>query len=101
MGHMVPANHFDHYAKALHQTNHITNILPQNYKMNRGAWLHTEEIIECIRDIEPLLIYGGPIWEKQAVHIESHSIDIPHKFWKVVFARGSSLFSLFRILFML
>ncbi|CAK0752970.1 hypothetical protein CCP3SC5AM1_1940006 [Gammaproteobacteria bacterium] len=30
--------------------------------MNRGAWLMTEEIIECYRDISNLEVIGGPIW---------------------------------------
>jgi endonuclease G len=40
----------------------MTNILPQAANMNRGAWLQTEEIVECYRDIDELLIIGGVIW---------------------------------------
>lgn len=50
-GHLVPANHLDYSANAIKATNNMTNILPQAANMNRGAWLQTEEIIECYRDI--------------------------------------------------
>jgi endonuclease G len=30
--------------------------------MNCGAWLLTEEITECYRDIDELLIMGGVLW---------------------------------------
>jgi DNA/RNA endonuclease G (NUC1) len=39
----------------------MTNILPQAANMNRGTWLLTEEIIECYRDIDELLVIGGVI----------------------------------------
>ena len=37
-------------------------ILPQSANMNRGAWLLTEEIVECYRDIGELLVIGGVVW---------------------------------------
>jgi endonuclease G, mitochondrial len=72
----------------MHQTFYMTNILPQRHTMNAGAWRHTEEIIECYRSVEPLMVYGGPIWNERAEHIDSHDVDIPEKFWKVVIAQG-------------
>ena len=43
----------------------MTNILPQAANMNRGAWLLTEEITECYRDIDELLVIGGVICQHQ------------------------------------
>ena len=64
-GHLVPANHLDSSELAIKQTNFMTNILPQTANMNRGAWLLTEEIIECYRDISELwllvVLSGGVI----------------------------------------
>jgi endonuclease G len=48
-GHQTLANHLDASDMAIRQTNYMTNILPQTSQMNRGAWLGTEEIIECYR----------------------------------------------------
>ncbi|RNA26212.1 DNA RNA endonuclease NUC1, partial [Brachionus plicatilis] len=60
-GHMVPANHFDHSEQAIMESNFMTNINPQYYTLNRGAWLLSEEIIECLRDVDTLRVYGGAI----------------------------------------
>ena len=69
----------------------MTNILPQAANMNRGAWLQTEEIIECYRDIDELLIIGGVIWGNNPADdffVESHGIKTPDAYWKVV-VRGT------------
>lgn len=90
-GHLVPANHLDHSKKAVWQSNFMTNILPQAANMNRGAWLLTEEITECYRDIESLQIIGGVIWGSNPsddYFLQSHSVRTPDAFWKVII-RGS------------
>ena len=47
-GHLVPYNHMDQSLIASHQTNYMTNILPQTKEMNRGAWYLTEEITRML-----------------------------------------------------
>ncbi|MEI6068783.1 MAG: DNA/RNA non-specific endonuclease [Methylococcaceae bacterium] len=69
----------------------MTNILPQAANMNRRAWLQTEEIIECYRDIDELLIIGGVIWGNNPADdyfVESHSVKTPDAFWNVI-VRGA------------
>lgn len=86
-GHQVPANHLDSSDKAIKQTNYMTNILPQAAQMNRGAWELTEEIIECYRDIDELLVMGGVIWGSNPnddYFLDSHGVETPDAFWKVV-----------------
>ena len=86
-GHQVPANHMDFSAAAIKQSNYMTNILPQAAGMNRGAWLLTEEITECYRDIDELLILGGVIWgdnTEDDYFVESHGVRTPDAFWKVI-----------------
>lgn len=86
-GHLVPANHLDASAEAIKATNTMTNILPQAANMNRGAWLQTEEIIECYRDIDELLVIGGVIWGNNPdddAFLQSHSVQTPDAFWKVI-----------------
>ncbi|MCB1180268.1 MAG: DNA/RNA non-specific endonuclease [Leptospiraceae bacterium] len=90
-GHLVPANHLDHSELAIKQSNFMTNILPQAANMNRGAWLLTEEIVECYRDIEELLVIGGVIWgddPSDDFFEKSHGVKTPDAYWKVVI-RGS------------
>lgn len=86
-GHQVPANHLDASSVAIKQSNYMTNILPQTAQMNRGAWLQTEEIIECYRDIDELLVIGGVIMGNNPADdyfLQSHGVKTPDAFWKVV-----------------
>lgn len=86
-GHLVPANHLDYSASAIKATNTMTNILPQAANMNRGAWLMTEEITECYRDIAELLIIGGVVWGNNSADdyfVKSHEVKTPDAFWKVI-----------------
>ncbi len=86
-GHLVPANHLDTSASAIKATNTMTNVLPQAKKMNRGAWLLTEEIVECYRDIDELLVIGGVIWgnnPEDDYFVKSHGVKTPDAFWKVI-----------------
>jgi endonuclease G len=65
----------------------MTNILPQAANMNRGAWLLTEEIVECYRDIDELLVIGGVVWGNNPADdyfVQSHGVKTPDAFWKVV-----------------
>jgi endonuclease G, mitochondrial len=90
-GHLVPANHLDGSRVAIKQSNYMTNVLPQAANMNRGAWLLTEEIIECYRDIEPLDVWGGVIWGNDVTDdffVGSHGVETPDAFWKVI-VRGN------------
>ena len=96
-GHMVPANHLDYSTAAAKSSNAMSNILPQHYGLNRGAWLLTEEIVECHRDVEPLSVVGGAIYHNldgydNFAHfdnaLESHGVRTPAFYWKVI--RGSS-----------
>ena len=86
-GQLVPANHLDHSRAAIAESNNITNILPQARNMNRGAWLLTEEIIECHRDVGDLRVIGGVIWGHNPHDddfVESHGVETPDYFWKVI-----------------
>jgi endonuclease G len=90
-GHLVPANHLDFSETAIKQSNFMTNILPQAANMNRGAWLMTEEIIECYRDMDELLVIGGVIWgdDPDDDHfIMSHGVATPDAYWKVIIRGG-------------
>lgn len=93
-GHLVPANHLDHLPLGIKQSNFMTNILPQAANMNRGAWLLTEEIIECYRDVEPLTVIGGVIWGNNPdddYFIDSHGVETPDAYWKVVIGKDRAI----------
>jgi len=87
-GHLVPANHMDSDKTAIYESNYMTNILPQAANMNRGAWLKSEEIIECLRVEESLYVLGGAVYDKNYDRYdwfkESHLVDNPSYFWKII-----------------
>lgn len=86
-GHLVPANHLDDSEKALAESCYMINILPQTATFNTGAWQRTEEIIECYRDGDELLVIGGVVCGNDATNdhfVESHGIRTPDACWKVV-----------------
>lgn len=85
LGHQVSANSMDSDAESIHETNFITNILPQTKELNRGAWLQTEEIAQCYRAMNDLEIYGGAIWDEHSnFYFKTHSVFAPSFFYKVI-----------------
>ncbi len=101
-GHCIPSNHLDHSETQIKESNYMINILPQMDKMNRGAWLETEMIIECLRDKEVLTIYGGAVYPTQNQDsvlsarddwfIKSHGVKNPHYFWRIIAADKKGLY---------
>lgn len=86
-GHMVPANHLDHSLEAIKESNYMTNVAPQTVALNRGAWLLSEEIIECWRDNTTLNVFGGVLFTEDTSRdffMASHGIRTPFLNWKVV-----------------
>ena len=75
----------------------MTNVLPQAPNMNRGAWLRTEEITECYRDIEPVTVIGGviggAIWgdNPRTDFVASHGVATPDAFWKVLIRKDRAI----------
>jgi len=94
-GHLVPANHMDGSAAAIAESNYMTNVMPQTATLNRGAWLATEEIIECYRDQQAVQVIGGALWGNNVgddYFVASHGIATPDRYWKVIIlADGQAL----------
>lgn len=61
--------------------------------MNRGSWLRTEEIIECYKNLEPLHVLGGAIWENPMPEaFSSHGLtEIPSHFWKDILRKKRAI----------
>ena len=90
-GHLVMANHMDNDPTTIYESNYMTNILPQAAGFNQagGAWILTEEIIECGRDIANVQkqeTFGGAIFTDTSNDYwwPSHGIRTPEVFWKVI-----------------
>ena len=74
----------------------MTNIVPQLDKLNRGAWLATEETVECYRDQTPLKVLGGAVYGGAAdddYFAASHGTRTPSAFWKVIVGDPNVVFT--------
>lgn len=85
-GHLVTANHMDTTDELMAATFHMTNIVPQRSLLNQGIWQQTEEIAECHRDLAPVQVVGGVVYDDVANDhfVASHGIRTPDWFWKVL-----------------
>ena len=78
--------------------------MPQADRMNRGAWLKTEMMVECWRQIQPLTVFGGgvfiqdettvvPEWglyDRTDWFVDSHYVKNPAYFWKIIVSKETS-----------
>jgi endonuclease G len=85
-GHLVTSNHMDMNNKTIRQANLMSNIAPQASRFNQGIWVATETVVECYRDLAPVQVVGGLIYDDESndYFIESHGIPTPDYFWKVI-----------------
>ena len=90
-GHLVAFNHLDYSEESALDSNQMANILPQHKTMNMGAWKVTEEITECFREFGTLRVIGGATWNEAPRILETHGVDIPDYFWKVIIRGGDSI----------
>ena len=92
-GHLVPANHLDDNEEAYEESYLMTNILPQERHFNQhGAWRETERLIECWREDGPVNVWIGVVWGSDSENdhfVDSHGIETPDAFVKLVYQRGS------------
>ena len=85
-GHLVTANHMDASDALMAATFHMTNVVPQRALFNQGIWQEAEEIAECHRDLAPVQVVGGVLYDDAGNDhfIASHGIRTPDWFWKVL-----------------
>lgn len=86
-GHLVSSNHMDYNAAYLLRANYMSNVVPQVSTFNQGIWLDAENVAECWRDIAPVRVVGGVVYDdpsNDAYFMASHGIATPDWFWKVV-----------------
>lgn len=86
----MPSNQMDHSELAIRQAHYMSNIVPQAAPFNQGIWVRTEEVSECYRDLAPVQVYGGVVYDNPAndFFLESHGIRTPDGFWKTILTTG-------------
>jgi endonuclease G len=88
-GHGVHQNIWDHSKELMEQSNRMSNIVPQQARLNRkgGLWRKTEELTECWRDKGKVTVYGGNLWGEDKTNdhfIKSHGVVTPDYLWKLI-----------------
>jgi len=85
-GHLVASNHMDFDTNYLLRANYMSNIVPQLASVNRGVWKETENITECYRELAPINVIGGVVYNdtKNDFFVQSHGIKSPDFFWKTL-----------------
>lgn len=91
-GHLVTANHMDQSDALISSTFYMTNIVPQRAAFNQGIWADAETIAECYRDLAPVQVVGGQVYDDASndLFLESHGIATPDWFWKVLITTDRS-----------
>lgn len=85
-GHMAPAADMKWSEEAMAQSFYMSNICPQNQKLNRDDWGDLEEACRgWARKYGRVYIVCGPIYDKQnPKRIGKHRVAVPDRFFKVV-----------------
>ena len=85
-GHMAPAADMKWSAKAMEQSFYMSNICPQNQKLNRGDWGDLEEVCrKWAKKYGTVYIACGPIYDKKRPkRIGTNKVAVPDRFFKVV-----------------
>lgn len=85
-GHLVTSNHMDTSSTYIKRANYMNNIVPQVASFNQGIWVKAEEVAECYRDIKPLTVYGGVVYNNAGndYFLYTHGIRTPDYFWKTI-----------------
>ena len=88
-GHMCPAADLKWSSQAMYDSFYMTNVCPQDTRLNGGAWGKLEQKCrEWARRDSSLIIIAGPVLaDRITAHIGPDSdISVPQRFFKIVYA---------------
>lgn len=86
-GHMCPAGDNKWNAKAMHDCFYMTNMCPQEPRLNSGSWKHLEEQCrEWAQKEGSIYIVCGPVYKGKKHHFIGidHKITVPEGFFKAI-----------------
>lgn len=85
-GHMAPAADMKWSKRAMEESFYMSNICPQNRKLNRDDWGTLEEACrQWAKKYGRVYIACGPIYDRpHPLRIGRHQIAVPDRFFKVV-----------------
>lgn len=86
-GHMAPAGDMKWDKKSMRESFYMSNVCPQNRKLNSGAWNRLEEEIRYwVEKDSALIIVTGPVFGENIKRIGKSGVGVPKQFYKIVFA---------------
>ena len=85
-GHMAPAAYMKWCPEAMRESFYMTNIAPQDHKLNSGAWSKLEDKCRqrARRDSAVIIISGPVLTDPIEMHIGASGVAVPSRFFKVV-----------------
>ncbi|MDH6341380.1 endonuclease G [Parabacteroides sp. PFB2-12] len=84
-GHMAPAGDMKWSEKAMRETFYLSNICPQNRKLNQGLWNTLEnKCRQWARDYGSVWIATGPVIEEGMRVMGKNRVGVPTHFYKVI-----------------
>jgi endonuclease G, mitochondrial len=90
-GHMAPAGDFVAAETQMTQSFYLSNMVPQNGEMNRGAWAKLEEATRaCAKSLRSVYIITGPIFDGRARTIGQGRVSVPNSLYKIVVSGDSA-----------
>ncbi len=87
-GHMAPAADMKWSQEAMTESHLLTNIVPQDHKLNSGRWNSLEQKSRTIaRRDSIIIIIAGPVLSDRIVRtIGESEVAVPERFFKVLFS---------------
>lgn len=87
-GHMIPAADVKWNLEAMRASHLLTNICPQDHKLNAGAWATLEgNCRQWARRDSAIIIICGPVlsdYMPRSIGVDGRKIPVPERFFKVV-----------------
>ncbi len=85
-GHMAPAADMKWSADAMKETFYLTNICPQDHKLNIGSWNNLEEKCRALAQIDSaIIIISGPLYlHPTKEFLGDNRVEVPSHFFKVI-----------------
>ena len=85
-GHMIPAADMKWDSRAMAESFYMSNICPQDQKLNRDDWGDLEDLCRAwAKKYGRVYITCGPIYDsKRPKRIGKHRVAVPNRFFKVV-----------------
>lgn len=85
-GHMAPAADMKWDPQAMKESFYMTNIAPQDHKLNSGAWSKLEDKCRqrARRDSAIIIISGPVLTDPIEMHIGQTGVAVPSRFFKVI-----------------